>query len=191
MRINNNPLVYQPFDPNGKTGNEISFLFGPHSGGNHAKAIIEKYGYRCDEKEKATIAQFIKEYYTDRRKGITDQEVLTGIIASRLKRLIKHILPTIFSKDTNYVGQKYCRKNLGCARVQCKNLEHPVIFAIDFTLLHEVTSAQAFQILSKKMDLRCIILQQCLATIDYSIPTRKNRHEIFDSGSQKTSGVVT
>lgn len=70
-----NPLAYQPFDPK-EAGNKISFLFGPLSGGNHAKAIIEKYGYRCDEEEKAAIAQFIKNYYADRRKGITDQELL-------------------------------------------------------------------------------------------------------------------
>lgn len=77
-----NPLAYQPFDPK-EVGNEISFVFGPLSGGNHAKAIIEKYGYRCDENEKAPIAQFIKNYYTDRRKGITDQELLQAYLYYR------------------------------------------------------------------------------------------------------------
>jgi 3-isopropylmalate/(R)-2-methylmalate dehydratase large subunit len=61
---------------------------------------------------------------------------------------------------------------------------HPAIFAIDFTLLHEVTSAQAFQTLQER-GLKVLNPQQCLATIDHSIPTRKNRHEIFDSAAKK------
>jgi 3-isopropylmalate/(R)-2-methylmalate dehydratase large subunit len=56
---------------------------------------------------------------------------------------------------------------------------HPTIFAIDFTLLHEVTSAQAFQTLNER-GLKVRNPNHCLATIDHSIPTRKNRHEIFD-----------
>ncbi|MFX7197956.1 hypothetical protein ABTI40_19165, partial [Acinetobacter baumannii] len=32
-----NPLAYQPYDPK-EIGKEISFLFGPLSGGNHAKS---------------------------------------------------------------------------------------------------------------------------------------------------------
>lgn len=70
-----NPLVYQPFDPL-QVGSEITFVFGPLSGGNHAKQIIEKHHYRCDETEKAEVAQSIKDYYADRRKGITDLELI-------------------------------------------------------------------------------------------------------------------
>lgn len=77
-----NPLVYQPFDPK-EIGKEISFLFGPLSGGNHAKSIIETSGYVCDESEKAPIAQFIKELYKERRKGITDDELLKGYFVYR------------------------------------------------------------------------------------------------------------
>jgi 2-isopropylmalate synthase len=77
--IINNPLAYQPFDPK-EIGNEISFLFGPLSGGNHAKTIIEKNGYPCAEEEKVAITQYIKNYYADRRKGITDQELLQGYL---------------------------------------------------------------------------------------------------------------
>jgi 3-isopropylmalate/(R)-2-methylmalate dehydratase large subunit len=62
--------------------------------------------------------------------------------------------------------------------------EHPAIFAIDFTLLHEVTSAQAFQTLRER-GLKVDAPHQCLATIDHSIPTRKNRHEIFDTAAKK------
>jgi len=72
-----NPQAYQPFDP-GMVGQEVTFSFGPLSGGNHAKAIIEKFGYRCDEAEKAQIAQYLKDLYKERRKGITDEELLAG-----------------------------------------------------------------------------------------------------------------
>jgi len=72
-----NPLAYQPFDP-AEVGNKISFIFGPLSGGNHAKSIIESSGYRCEDNEKAEIAQAIKEMYSTRRKGITDEELLKG-----------------------------------------------------------------------------------------------------------------
>ncbi len=80
--ILNNPLVYQPFDPK-EIGKEISFLFGPLSGGNHAKAIIEEAGYVCKEEEKTEIAQFIKDFYSERRKGVTDQELLKGYFEYR------------------------------------------------------------------------------------------------------------
>jgi 2-isopropylmalate synthase len=70
-----NPLAYQPFDPR-SIGKEISFMFGPLSGGNHAKSIIESFGYSCDDSEKAKIGQFIKDCYADRRKGITDMELM-------------------------------------------------------------------------------------------------------------------
>lgn len=77
-----NPLAYQPFDPR-EVGKEISFLFGPLSGGNHAKNIIEQCGYVCEESEKAQIAQYIKDHYADRRKGITDQELLQAYLHYR------------------------------------------------------------------------------------------------------------
>lgn len=72
-----NPLAYQPFDPR-EVGKEISLLFGPLSGSNHAQSIIRKFGYRCDEEEKATISQYLKDRFHDRRKGITDEELLQG-----------------------------------------------------------------------------------------------------------------
>lgn len=72
-----NPLAYQPFDPK-EVGQEISLVFGPLSGGNHARSIIEANGYICEEAEKAEVAQFIKDKFSDRRKGITDEELLEG-----------------------------------------------------------------------------------------------------------------
>ncbi len=77
-----NPLSYQPFDPN-EIGKKISFLFGPFSGGNHAKDIIEEFGYICLEEEKACIAQFIKDFHSERRKGITDSELISTYIEYR------------------------------------------------------------------------------------------------------------
>jgi 2-isopropylmalate synthase len=77
-----NPTVYQPFDP-ADVGAEVSLIFGPLSGGNHAKSIILEAGYKCDDSEKAEAAQFIKELYKDRRKGITDEELLKGYLEFR------------------------------------------------------------------------------------------------------------
>ncbi len=77
-----NPIAYQPFDPK-EIGNEISFAFGPLSGSNHAKKIIEHFGYRCDTHEKVNIAQAIKDYYSDRRKGVTDEELIHAYLEYR------------------------------------------------------------------------------------------------------------
>ena len=84
------PLAYQPFDPS-ETGKQISFVFGPLSGGNHAKSIIEEHGFICDEEEKADVAQFIKDMYKERRKGITDRELLDGYIKYRSPIRMKKI----------------------------------------------------------------------------------------------------
>ena len=72
-----NPRVYQPYDPE-QIGNKVRFAFGPLSGSNYAKTIIEKYGYECGEHEKVEIAQSIKDYYSDRRKGNTEEELIKG-----------------------------------------------------------------------------------------------------------------
>jgi 2-isopropylmalate synthase len=77
-----NPMAYQPFDPR-EIGKDISFLFGPLSGGNHAKSIIEAFGYICEDKEKAEIAQHIKNQFPQRRKGITDDELFEAYIGYR------------------------------------------------------------------------------------------------------------
>ena len=60
---------------------------------------------------------------------------------------------------------------------------HPDIFAIDFMLIHEVTSAQAFQML-KERNLKVWDRSRFLATLDHSIPTRQNRFEIFDDSAR-------
>ena len=55
----------------------------------------------------------------------------------------------------------------------------PDVLAIDFALLHEVTSAQAFKMIEDQ-GLTIHNPNAFLATVDHSIPTRKNRHEIFN-----------
>jgi 2-isopropylmalate synthase len=77
-----NPLSYQPYDPK-VIGNDITFQFGPFSGGNHAKEIIEQYGYKCSDSEKAKIAQYIKDCHAERRKGITDRELIVSYLGYR------------------------------------------------------------------------------------------------------------
>ena len=77
-----NPLIYQAFDPR-EIGKQIKLAFGPSSGGNHAKAIIEQHGYHCHDSEKAAVAQFIKSYYKHRYKGITDDELIHAFLAFR------------------------------------------------------------------------------------------------------------
>lgn len=68
------------------------------------------------------------------------------------------------------------------AHVVSQKPGHPAIFSIDFILLHEVTSAQAFNYLKEK-NLKIRDPKRFLATIDHSIPTRNNREIIFDKNA--------
>jgi 2-isopropylmalate synthase len=77
-----NTLAYQPFDP-AVMGKAITMVFGPLSGGSHAQEIIRQNGFECDDSEKSMIAQFIKDYFADRRKGITEAEVVEGFLEYR------------------------------------------------------------------------------------------------------------
>ncbi len=66
-----------------------------------------------------------------------------------------------------------------------KKLEgHPAVFAVDLMLLHEVTSAQAFQTIEQK-NLPVFDPKRLLATIDHSTPTRDNRFEIYDEMARR------
>ena len=85
-----NPLAYQPFIPE-DVGAEISLIFGPLSGGNHAKSIIEAAGLNCDDADKAAIAQHIKDHFKDRRKGITDDEVIEGYVDYHAPIKVEHL----------------------------------------------------------------------------------------------------
>ncbi len=77
-----NAEVYQPFRPS-EVGKNISFVFGPLSGSNHAQSIIHQHGYLCDHQEKQTIMQFIKDFHSSRRKGLTDAEFMAAYFAYR------------------------------------------------------------------------------------------------------------
>ncbi len=57
---------------------------------------------------------------------------------------------------------------------------YPDVLGIDFALLHEVTSAQAFDMIEQR-NLSIHDPSKFLATIDHSIPTRQNRHIIHDA----------
>ncbi|WP_223787339.1 3-isopropylmalate dehydratase large subunit [Marinicella meishanensis] len=60
----------------------------------------------------------------------------------------------------------------------------PDVLAIDFALLHEVTSAQAFAELDRR-GLPVHDPKRFLATIDHSIPTREDRHQVHDPQALK------
>lgn len=64
-----------------------------------------------------------------------------------------------------------------------KEKGHPAVFAIDLMLLHEVTSAQAFQTLEEK-NLKVRHPERLMATIDHSIPTRKDRTVFNDPAAE-------
>lgn len=124
-----NPMAYQPFDPK-EIGKQITFVFGPLSGGNHAKAIIEQNGYVCTDAEKAHIAQFIKDQYKQRRKGVTDDELMSAYFAYRSPCKIDRIdysrsgdrstvrLYGSFQKDIVEVSQDYCGKDSALAALK-------------------------------------------------------------------------
>jgi 3-isopropylmalate/(R)-2-methylmalate dehydratase large subunit len=59
----------------------------------------------------------------------------------------------------------------------------PAILVIDFMLLHEVTSVQAFHLLGTR-GIPVVYKDRLAATLDHSIPTRKNRFEIFDDAAR-------
>lgn len=61
--------------------------------------------------------------------------------------------------------------------------ELPRVLAIDFMLVHEVTSAQAFSELRSR-GLKLFDPGRLLATLDHSIPTRQNRLQIFDQAAR-------
>lgn len=69
------------------------------------------------------------------------------------------------------------------AHVVYEHSGHPAIMAVDLMLIHEVTSAQAFQALEEKK-LSVFDRSRLLATLDHSIPTRKNRFEIYDEAAR-------
>lgn len=59
----------------------------------------------------------------------------------------------------------------------------PNILTIDFMLMHEVTSIQAFKLLQER-GIPIFDTSRIAATLDHSIPTRKNRLEIYDESAR-------
>lgn len=77
-----NPHIYQPFPPE-SVGQKISFLFGPLSGSNHAQSIINHHGYICHDDEKYELTQSLKNTFKNRRKGVSDKELMAAYIQYR------------------------------------------------------------------------------------------------------------
>lgn len=69
------------------------------------------------------------------------------------------------------------------SHVLMQKVDHPAVFSIDKMLLHEVTSAQAFDELRQR-NLKVRYPERMIATIDHSIPTDKNRHFIVDNSAR-------
>ncbi|WP_154223753.1 3-isopropylmalate dehydratase large subunit [Marinicella rhabdoformis] len=65
----------------------------------------------------------------------------------------------------------------------------PDVLGIDFALIHEVTSAQAFQQLADK-NIPVRHPHRLLATIDHSIPTRNNRDQVDDPVAAKQMATL-
>ncbi|MDF3055384.1 MAG: leuC [Gammaproteobacteria bacterium] len=65
------------------------------------------------------------------------------------------------------------------AHVVSEREGHPQVFSIDKMLLHEVTSAQAFDELRKR-NLKVRYPERLIATLDHSIPTSQSRSVIND-----------
>ncbi len=82
------------------------------------------------------------------------------------------------------MAAKNCIEKIWDAHVVKQVEGHPAVFAIDLMLIHEVTSAQAFQTLEEK-GLEVFDRSRLMATLDHSIPTRQNRLEIFDPAAKK------
>lgn len=78
------PMVYHPFNPSDVWG-EVSLVFWPNSWWNHALDIIHRAGYICDESEKVEIAQFVKDYYPERYKGVSDEEFMEAYFTYRFR----------------------------------------------------------------------------------------------------------
>ncbi|NLF25391.1 MAG: 3-isopropylmalate dehydratase large subunit [Deltaproteobacteria bacterium] len=69
------------------------------------------------------------------------------------------------------------------AHVVTQNPGHPAILAVDFMLIHEVTSAQAFDTLRKR-GLSVSQPERLLATLDHCVPTRPDREVIHDEAAR-------
>lgn len=90
---------------------------------------------------------------------------------------------------SHLVEKKNIIEKIWAEHVVAKRDGHPAVFAIDLVLLHEVTSAQAFEMLDKR-GWAVFDAGRVVATLDHSIPTRKNRHEIFELAAKNQVEVL-
>ena len=75
------------------------------------------------------------------------------------------------------------------AHVILQEKNHPVVFAVDYVLMHEVTSAQAFTVLREK-GLKVFDPKKCFGTMDHVVPTCKNRDKVQDESAKKQMATM-
>lgn len=101
-------------------------------------------------------------------------------LASRPRRKAKPKLSLVRGSDTT---AKNIVEKIWESHVVSQKEGHPAVFAIDLMLVHEVTSAQAFQTIDAR-GIKVAYPDRLLATIDHSTPTRPNRWEIYDEAAR-------
>ncbi len=180
-----NPLAYQPFDPNA-IGSEISFVFGPLSGSNHAQQIINKFNYRCNDDEKVAITQAVKDFYADRRKGITDEELLAAykryrapIKLDRLTYAKDDSGKTIvtfhgqFFDDKDLVVEYQGRGSALSALTKAVNSKLPTVNVVDYNSHSKGNTVDALCVSNIIIDLNSKRYQGCAEDDDIEISALK------------------
>lgn len=72
--------AFQPFDPS-LVDEEVRLTFGPLSGSHHIQFILHKYGFFLDDDEKKLFLKVIKNLYAEKRKGISDEEIVEAFLS--------------------------------------------------------------------------------------------------------------
>jgi 2-isopropylmalate synthase len=130
----NDPLAYQPFHPH-DVGSEVTLVFGPMSGGNHAKAIVEEAGFICEDSDKAAVAQHIKDLFKERRKGVTDEEVVEGYIDYFAPIKTDHLS---YSKQDDEINLRLEGEFFGKPALKVQDIGKDSAMAILFDAIQEV-----------------------------------------------------
>jgi len=97
-----NVPAYHPFNPE-ETGNKVSLLFNHQSGGTHAQSIVHTAGFMCNDEERQPLSDYVKSQYQERRKGITDAEVIKAYFEYRKPIQIEHFE---YSKTAGHANLK-------------------------------------------------------------------------------------
>ncbi len=96
--ILNNPLVYQAYDP-AEVWWKIELVFWPNSWSALARQIIIDNYWTCTKEESKIITQYIKEYWKDRYKWVTNEELMEAYHSFRMKESKKTIQINGYQKN--------------------------------------------------------------------------------------------